>query len=56
MIAQRLLAVLAFAFLGAPDQPLFSSNSTLELTLRAPLQRLFKAAGDDKFSVNGVLT
>jgi hypothetical protein len=53
------IATTAFwlAMVAAADPALFSTNAPVELTLRAPLQEIFReAAGNDKFAAEGTLS
>ena len=56
MDVRKVLAILSLAGLSAGDSPLFSARTTLDLTLKAPLQEVFEQAQDkDKFSARGEL-
>ena len=50
-------AAFVLAAVTGADRPLFSTNSTVELTIRAPLRELFdKGTTDDKFTATGVIS
>ena len=56
MDVRKVLAILCLAGVSAGDSPLFSTKTTLDLTLKAPLKELFQQGSDnDKFAAQGEL-